>query len=185
MGVSRTTAEVLADYQAADDIETADLAMIRELTVAAGDPWSRSNPLHLTASALIVHPPTARVLLRWHERMNGWLQIGGHGDPGETAPVDVVLREGREESGLTDLRLWPTAELRHVVVVPVPASDREPAHQHADLRFVLATETPDDARPEKPTALLRWLTMPEALDLVTEDNLRETLSRVERLFVRA
>jgi 8-oxo-dGTP pyrophosphatase MutT (NUDIX family) len=183
MGVS--TAELLADYQAVDDTEAADLAMIRELTVAADDPWSRSNPLHLTASALIVHPPTARVLLRWHERMRGWLQIGGHGDPGETAPVDVVLREGEEESGLQDLRLWPDATLRHVVVVPVPASDREPAHQHADLRFVLATETPGDARPEKPTAPLRWLTMPEALALVTEDNLRETLSRVERLFVRA
>jgi 8-oxo-dGTP pyrophosphatase MutT (NUDIX family) len=185
MGVSRTAAEVLADYQAVDDVEVADLAMLRELTVAAGDPWSRSNPLHLTASALIVHPPSARVLLRWHERMNGWLHVGGHGDPGETLPVDVVLREGREESGLTDLRPWPDAELRHVVVVSVPASDREAAHRHADLRFVLATGTPEAARPERPTAPLRWLTMPEAFDLVTEDNLRETLSRVERLFVRA
>ena len=185
MGVPRTTAELLADYQAADAIEAADLAMIRDLTAAPGDPWSRSMPLHLTASALIVQPRTARVLLRWHERLASWLQIGGHGDPGETDPVDVVLREGQEESGLRDLRPWPGAELRHVVVVSVPASDREPAHHHADLRFVLATETPDAAHPERPTAPLRWLTMPEAHDLVVEDNLRETLSRVERLFVRA
>jgi 8-oxo-dGTP pyrophosphatase MutT (NUDIX family) len=181
MGVS--TADLMADYRPADDTEAADLAMIRELS-AVTDPWSRSLPLHLTASALIVHPPTARVLLRWHERMNGWLQIGGHGDPGEITPIDIALREGEEESGLTDLRPWPSAELRHVVVVPVPASDREPAHHHADLRFILATETPDDARPERPTAPLRWLTVPAAHELVTEDNLRETLSRVERLFTR-
>ncbi|HYS39248.1 MAG TPA: NUDIX domain-containing protein [Pseudonocardiaceae bacterium] len=181
MGVS--TADLLADYQAVDDTEAADLAMVRELSTAT-DPWSRSIPLHLTASALIVHPPTARVLLRWHERMNGWLQIGGHGDPGETEPIDIALREGQEESGLKDLRLWPNPDLRHVVVVSVPASDSEPAHHHADLRFVLATDTPDEARPERPTAPLRWLTMPEARKLITEDNLNETLSRVERLFVR-
>jgi 8-oxo-dGTP pyrophosphatase MutT (NUDIX family) len=178
-----STADLLADYQAVDDTEAADLAMIRELS-ATTDPWSRSIPLHLTASALIVHPPTARVLLRWHERMHGWLQIGGHGDPGETTPIDIVLREGEEESGLKDLRLWPDANLRHVVVVSVPASAHEPAHHHADLRFVLATETPDEARPERPTAPLRWLTIPEAHELITENNLRETLSRVEHLFAR-
>ena len=139
-------------------------------------------PLHLTASAVVVHPRTGRVLLRWHEKMGRWLQVGGHGDPGETGPVAVALREGREETGLADLRPWPTAELRHVVVVSVPGTLREPAHEHADLRFVLATETPGEARPETPAAPLRWLSLPDALDLVAEDNLRETLSRARRLF---
>jgi len=138
--------------------------------------------LHLTASAVVVHPATRRVLLRWHERMGSWLQIGGHGDPGETDPLDVVLREGQEETGLADLRPWPTAELLHVAVVPVPASPKEPAHEHADLRFVLATDTPEQARPEKPSAPLRWASLPEALELISEDNLRVTLSRVDGLF---
>jgi hypothetical protein len=35
--------------------------------------------------------------------------------------------------------------------------------------------------PEQPDAPLRWLTVPAALDLTTEANLRETLSRAERL----
>ncbi|TDP92090.1 NUDIX hydrolase [Labedaea rhizosphaerae] len=175
-------AALLAGYRPADDLEAADVDRVRALVDAAADPWSREHPVHLTASALVVHPPTRQVLLRWHQRMAAWLQIGGHGDPGETDPLQVVLREGQEETGLGDLRPWPNRDLLHVVVVPVPAGRTEPAHEHADLRFVLATDRPEDARPEKPTAPLRWVELPQARELVTEDNLRETLSRVDRLF---
>jgi 8-oxo-dGTP pyrophosphatase MutT (NUDIX family) len=161
-------------------VEAGDVERVREL-VAAGAPWDRTAPLHVTGSALIVHPPSGRVLLRWHERQQAWLQVGGHADPGEHDPLAVALREGREETGLPDLEPWPDGALRHVVVVPVPANDREPAHEHADLRFVLATRRPDVAHPERPTAPLRWLSIDEALELAAEENVRETIRRVGRL----
>jgi 8-oxo-dGTP pyrophosphatase MutT (NUDIX family) len=122
------------------------------------------------------------VLLRWHERQQAWLQVGGHGDPGEDDPLEVARREGREETGLADLRAWPDDSLRHVAVVPVPANEREPAHEHADLRFFLATDRPEAARPEQPTAELRWLDVPSALDLTSEENVRETIRRAAKLF---
>ena len=173
-------ATLLGGYRPRTAAEATDVRRILDLA-AAGDPWSRELPLHVTASALVVHPPTRRVLLRWHARMRAWLQIGGHGDPGEQDPVEVVLREGREETGLDDLACWPDAGLRQVVVLPVPASPTEPAHEHADLRFLLATGTPELARPEKPGAELRWLSLPEAHALVTEPNLRDLLTRVTEL----
>ena len=70
----------------------------------------------------------------------------------------------------------------HLVIVPVPAGKGEPAHEHGDLRYVLATATPDAARPESPSAPMRWLTFDGARELTGEDNLRETLRRVEDLF---
>lgn len=173
-------AELLSRYRPHGDAETADVARARGLVASSADPWSRSSALHVTASALVVHPQTRRVLLRWHRRQQAWLQVGGHGDPGETNPVDVALREGREETGLTDLAPWPEPALVHVAVVPVPANAVEPAHEHADLRFVLATGEPDAARPEKPDAPLRWLTLAEAQS-TTEPNVRETLARTARL----
>ena len=160
--------------------EAGDVRRVLRL-VAAGSPWDRHAALHVTASALVVHPPSKRVLLRWHERQQAWMQVGGHGDPGEHDPVAVALREGREETGLLDLEPWPDAALRHVVVVPVPANDVEPAHEHADLRFVLATQRPDAARPERETAPLRWLSIDDALRLAREENVRETIRRVSRL----
>ena len=174
-------AALLDRYRPEGDAEAADVRRVRALTGTAADPYRRDLPLHVTASALIVHPPTARVLLRWHQRQQAWLQVGGHGDPGETDPVGIVLREAEEETGLTDLAPWPDARIRHIVIVDVPPGKGEPAHQHADVRFFMATQTPDAIRPENEYALLRWLTLPAARDTTSEPNLRETLTRIEPL----
>jgi 8-oxo-dGTP pyrophosphatase MutT (NUDIX family) len=147
----------------------------------AVDPWRRDLPLHVTASALIVHPPTGRVLLRWHQRQHAWLQVGGHGDPGESDPLAIGLREAVEETGLTDLTPWPDAQLRHLAIVNVPAGKGEPAHEHADLRFFMATGTPDAAKAENADAPLRWLSIAEAYEATSEANLRESLARLERV----
>jgi 8-oxo-dGTP pyrophosphatase MutT (NUDIX family) len=173
---------LLAGYPAAGAAETADVVRARALARTEADPWRRSRPLHVTSSALIVHPPTRRVLLRWHPRQQAWLQVGGHGDPGETDPLGIALREGAEETGLPDLVPWPDGRLRHLVIVSVPAGGGEPAHEHADLRFFLATEVPEAAVPERPDAPLRWLSVAEARTATTEPNLLETLARAQAIF---
>jgi 8-oxo-dGTP pyrophosphatase MutT (NUDIX family) len=179
-----TLAALLDSYRPDGEAETADVRRVRALASSVGDPWRRDLPLHVTASALIVHPPTARVLLRWHQRQQAWLQVGGHGDPGETDPLAIATREAAEETGLADLAPWPDAQLRHLVIVDVPAGKGEPAHEHADLRYFMATRTPDAARPESEDAPLRWLSLPEARELTSEDNLTETLARLQRLLSR-
>jgi 8-oxo-dGTP pyrophosphatase MutT (NUDIX family) len=173
----------LTSYQPQDRQESGDLGRI--LALADPNPWRRSNPLHLTASAIIVHPATGHVLLRWHERQEAWLQVGGHGDPGESDPLAIALREANEETGLTDLVPWPTPDLIHVVIVQVPAGRAEPAHEHADLRFVLATGSPQQARAETAGSPVRWLSIDEAIRLTAEDNLAESLSRLRPLLAAA
>ena len=181
---SSPLAALLKEYRPEGEPETADLRRVRALAEAAGDPFQRKLPLHVTASALIVHLPTGRVLLRWHQRQQAWLQVGGHGDPGETEPVAIARREAAEETGLADLVPWPDAQLRHLVIVDVPAGKGEPAHQHADLRYFMATQNPRAARAENEDAPLRWLTLTEAYDATSEVNLRETLARLERLMTQ-
>jgi 8-oxo-dGTP pyrophosphatase MutT (NUDIX family) len=171
---------VLDTYQPRSAEEAADVERIRQVATS-GEAWARSTPLHATGSAVIVHPETRRVLLRWHERMQAWLQVGGHADPGETDPFLVALRESQEETGLRDLVPWPDSNeptVLQVVVVPVPAGKGEPPHHHADLRYVLATATPDQATPETETAYLRWLYLEEALSNIAEENLRICLLRI-------
>jgi 8-oxo-dGTP pyrophosphatase MutT (NUDIX family) len=171
----------LARLHPSSPTEASDLARMTEL-VRQADPWARTRPLHFTGSAFVVHPPTRRVLLRWHARQGAWLQVGGHGDPGERAPLAVAAREAEEETALHDLVPWPAAHLLHVVIVPVPANAHEPIHEHADLRFVLATSEPDAAHPEDATGLLRWLSIAEAAALSSEDNVHESLRRIDALF---
>lgn len=172
---------LLAGYQAAGETETADLERMLRLAAAVPDPWSRALPLHFTASALVVHPASRRVLLRWHVRHRLWLQVGGHGDPGETEALKIAQREAREETGLTDLVPWPHADLLHAVICHVGASASEPEHEHADLRYVLATENPDAVSPEGEHSPLRWLTIDEARELTGQNNIWHTLDRADRL----
>jgi 8-oxo-dGTP pyrophosphatase MutT (NUDIX family) len=178
----RSPLAVLLDrYQPAGEPETTDLRRVRALAETGGDPWRRDLPLHVTASALIVHPPSGRVLLRWHQRQQAWLQVGGHGDPGESDPLAIAVREAAEETGLADLVPWPDEQLQHLVIVGVPAGKGEPAHEHADLRYFMATDTPDAARAENEDAPLRWLSLSEAREATSEANLLETMARLERL----
>ena len=172
---------VLDGYAAQSDAEQQDLLRLRELARSAADPWTRASPLHVTGSAIVVHPPTRRVLLRWHDRMQAWLQVGGHADPGETDPFAIGLREAEEETGLRDLVPWPEKRILQVTVVPVPAGKGEPEHQHGDIRYGLATSQPDSVKAENDTAALMWLDIDDAIQKVGWDNLRVCLSRIATL----
>jgi 8-oxo-dGTP pyrophosphatase MutT (NUDIX family) len=183
MAETRGLSAVLDRYHPLSDQEIADLERMRQIA-AREDAWARSTSLHATGSAIIIHPASRRVLLRWHDRMQAWLQVGGHGDPGETDPFAIALREAQEETGLRDLVAWPDVSrptLVQVTIVPVPAGKGEPAHEHGDLRYVLATSTPDLATPESDTARLAWLDIDTAIAEIAEDNLRICLVRVAEM----
>ena len=174
--------DAIATHEPDDDQEAADLTRIRGLLSTERSPWARDIPLHVTASALVVHPTSARVLLRWHAKQQRWLQVGGHGDPGETDPWLVARREAEEETGLTDLRPWPSAEpaLFQVSVVPVAAAGDEAPHEHADLRYLFVTERPEDVAAEVEGVPLRWLSVEDALELA-DAGLERLLRRVPGL----
>ena len=147
------------------------------------DIWSRGTPLHVTGSAIVVHPPTKRVLLRWHERYQLWNHVGGHADPGEEHdPYATALREAIEETGLVDLRPFPgpAPEVALVAHVPVPAAKGEPDHEHADVCYVLATDAPERTVDEHDDAALRWVSLDEARALV-DDHVRELIERAALL----
>jgi 8-oxo-dGTP pyrophosphatase MutT (NUDIX family) len=175
---------VLEAYRPGDAHEAVDLARLQRLVTDTADPWTRASPLHVTGSAVVVHPPTRRVLLRWHDRMQAWLQVGGHADPGEVDPFAIAAREAREETGLADLVPWPSSETPHVIqvaVVPVPAGKSEPEHEHGDIRYAFATASPEAVVAETESAELRWLVVEDAIERVGWDNLRVCLSRIAAL----
>ena len=62
-------------------------------------------PAHLTTSCFVLDPAAERVLLTLHRKGGFWVQFGGHLEPTDTGLADAALREGREESGLLELRL--------------------------------------------------------------------------------
>ncbi|HEY5273636.1 MAG TPA: NUDIX domain-containing protein [Acidimicrobiales bacterium] len=173
----------LLGFSTRDPREAEDLLSIIDVARSAR-PFDRSSRFHLTASALVLDPSAGRVLLRWHTRHESWMQVGGHGDPGESDPYAVAHREAVEETGLTDLVAFPDAaapRLFQVAVVAVPGNKAEPAHLHGDVRYVMATSSPGAIVAEGYDTPLRWCSFAEASTLVGEDNLRALLERTEKL----
>src|SRR5262249_20133798 len=105
-------------------------------------PCSREQfePGHITASCFILDG-AGRLLLHHHRRLDRWLQMGGHLEPGEDT-VTAALREGEEESGLRDLELV-LSDIADLDVHVIPAGRGEPEHRHYDVRYIARTHSAD------------------------------------------
>lgn len=115
---------------------------------------------HVTGSAFVLSPDRQAVLLTHHAKLNRWLQLGGHCD-GLRDVHFVALKEAYEESGLTGIDTlaggfapgpygdtlgykpgdtsggrFGCTRVFDVDIHEIPASHREPAHLHYDVRFL-------------------------------------------------
>jgi len=96
---------------------------------------------HFTATGFVVDG--SRTLLHWHKRLQQWMPPGGHIEPDED-PVEAVLREVREETGIA-AEVIPTAPALSfarpgqiqppytILIEDIPGPE-EP-HQHIDLIY--------------------------------------------------
>jgi 8-oxo-dGTP pyrophosphatase MutT (NUDIX family) len=136
-------------------------------------------PGHLTGSAWIVSPDRTRTLLTHHHKLDKWLQLGGHAD-GDGDLLAVALREAREESGLTRLRVVSTGIFdfdRHLI----PARKSDPEHYHYDLRFMIEADPDEPLTISSESKDLAWVPVAE----VTTLNPEESMARMVRKTLRA
>lgn len=133
------------------------------------DPFDRhADPVHVTGSAIVVGP--RGTVLHWHKRIGGWLQPGGHVDPGET-PWQAALREAREETGLRVRHPDDGPRLVHLDVHPAGP------HVHLDLRYLLESEDAEPSPPPGESQQVRWFSLAEAI-AVADPALVDGLRRV-------
>jgi 8-oxo-dGTP pyrophosphatase MutT (NUDIX family) len=163
--------EAVAAFDAETEREIASRARFLAELDRLDDPFSRDDdPVHVTGSAIVAG--RRGTVLHWHKRIGGWLQPGGHVDPGET-PWAAALRETAEETGLP---------VRHPDSGPLLLHlDAHPAgpHFHLDLRYLLSAADVDPAPPPGESQQVRWFTLAEAMQVADEaliDGLRRLQS---------
>ena len=167
-----------------DAREAEDLGIITALVRQERTPFDRALTAgHLTASAVVVAADGERVLLVHHRALDRWLQPGGHGEPGEDDPARIALREAREETGVAGLCPHPAHPgLLDVDVHRIPAKGRVAAHDHLDLRFLVAA--PADATlapcPEE-TRAVRWFAWDELDALPLDPATRRMFAKARRV----
>jgi 8-oxo-dGTP pyrophosphatase MutT (NUDIX family) len=124
---------------------------------------------HLTGSAWIVDATWERTLLTHHAKLGIWVQPGGHAD-GDLDITGVAMREAKEESGLTRLRLV-TTEIFDVDRHWVPERKGEPGHWHYDVRFMIEADEAEALVITSESKDLRWVEIARMSDFSTEESM--------------
>jgi 8-oxo-dGTP pyrophosphatase MutT (NUDIX family) len=104
---------------------------------------SQYTPGHITSSALVLSADGQSVLLIWHGKLKMWLQPGGHVEA-DLDPFQAAIRETAEETGILRSSLQVIGRtLLDIDIHSIPATLKEPGHDHFDLRVLLVSETKD------------------------------------------
>lgn len=171
-------AALLDRFEPFDAEERGYLERMQRLLQVPGDPFHRDHfdPGHFTASAFILSPDRASLLLIFHGKLSRWLQPGGHVDPDDPTVVDAARREVHEEVGLDGVPLERPG-IFDVDIHEIPARKADPAHYHYDVRFLLRAETLDfvaasDAKDG------RWVPLKEISEELSD---RSVMRAVEKL----
>ncbi len=116
--------------------QVAQLRVLYDLAQGSAPALSRFHysPGHFTASALVLSPDRAQLLLIRHKKLKLWLQPGGHIEATDPTIALAALRELKEETQAHDIEVQDA--LYDVDIHTIPAWKETPEHQHFDLRVL-------------------------------------------------
>lgn len=151
---------------------------ILELLGSHENPMSR-NCLdgHITCSGFVVNQDFSKAVLVHHNKLQRWLQPFGHMDPNEY-PGQAAAREVLEETGLTDIMIWPPG-LIDIDIHKIPENEikREPEHLHYDLRYLFVANDESLSPDLNEVSNAVWLTLDKILG---DKSMPESIKRMAR-----
>ena len=149
---------ILTTYHGADEAE--ERSRLDTIKLLETKPRCFENdayePGHITGSAFVVDSDLTETLLTHHGKIKKWLQFGGHSD-GHDNPFETAMREAEEESGLSSLHYFSNSEeIFDMDVHEIPSSSDAPAHNHYDIRVLLAADRNEPFAVTHESDDLRW-----------------------------
>lgn len=139
------------------------------------------TPGHFTASAFVLSPDSQKILLMHHQKLNKWLQPGGHCD-GDADWIRVASREAEEETGVTTPALLFSG-IFDLDIHEIPENKKEPHHFHYDVRFLFRALTLHLKQNHESKAL-DWFSFSEARALTKELSLLRPFDKIEACLSR-
>ncbi len=175
-------ATLLADLARFRPLDDRDRQAHDAILALAGDheqAWHRGNiPGHVTSSAWVVDETWEYALLVFHKKLQRWLQLGGHIDDDPTLP-DSALREVREESGLSRIRL-ASQHIFDIDIHEIPARKTDPAHLHFDVRYLVIADNREPIQCSDESDDLQWVPVRDLANLTDEVSVTRMADRASQ-----
>ena len=164
--------EEICAYKPFNEQEAHDRELLLAWLVDGRDVYTRDNEVaHFTASAWITSPDRQQILMCYHKIYDSWSWLGGHAD-GERDLAQVALREVREESGLSNVRL-ASPDIYSLEVLCVDGHEKRgryvSSHLHLNVTYLVEADPtePLRAKPDEVSGV-RWFTREGAIAASTE-----------------
>jgi len=110
---------------------------------------------HITGSAWLLNNDGSKALLMHHNKLNLWVQLGGHCD-GDSDVLRVACKEAQEESGIKTI-IPVSPAIFDVDIHLIPGNSREKEHYHYDVRFLLRVASDEQVVQNNESKELRWV----------------------------
>ena len=147
--------KLLQEYQPTQE-EIEHKRKIIEFIKQYPDCFERSLEIgHITASAWLLNKDCTKALLMHHNKLNMWVQLGGHCD-GNPDTLEVALKEAQEESGINNI-IPLSDKIFDVDIHLVPDYKNTKAHYHYDIRYLLKVNGDQDFKKNSESNELRWI----------------------------
>ena len=137
------------------------------------DIFYRENLIaHMTASCWLVNKNCDKVVMAYHNLYDSYSWLGGHCD-GDENPLNVAIKEAKEESGLTNIKAL-TNDIFSLEVLAVDHHIKNnsfvPSHLHLNLTYLLQAI---DSHPlkikEDENCEIGWFSLDEAINISKEE----------------
>jgi 8-oxo-dGTP pyrophosphatase MutT (NUDIX family) len=171
--------QAIEAYIPFNEQEQKDKAVILSALKEEKNVFTRDNTLcHMTASAWVVNSKHDKALMVYHNIYQSWSWLGGHAD-GEQDLLAVAIREVKEESGVTDVRVLSDS-IFSLEVLTVDGHIKRgryvSSHLHLNVTYLLEVDEKDPllVKPDENSGV-KWFTLDEAVSASTEPWFKERI----------
>ncbi len=134
-----------------------------------------------TTSAFVLHPAEPKICLLFHNKLQKWLQPGGHVELDEN-PWEALTHELDEETGLDLTKCeillqhdYPLARGNKVLPVPFYLNEHPmgnlPSHKHIDICYLVKSYTEELTENPDGASAIGWFSELEIQELYSTDKM--------------
>lgn len=145
---------------------------------------TRENELgHFTASSWAVNKERTKVLMIYHNIYQSWAWTGGHSD-GEADLLKVAIKELREETGVTEVKVLNAGDIFSLEVLTVDGHIKKgkyvSSHIHLNLTYLLEIDEKEPLHSkEDENSGVQWVPIEEVEKISKENWIKKNIYRKE------